>query len=75
MTPKEKAEELLQNFNNIEINNGSVNKPNLEITQISLRLRKKIALIAIDETLRAAFFAKDEIYNYYLEVYQEIEKL
>jgi hypothetical protein len=36
---------------------------------------KKIALVAISEVLRCAIFATDEIYNYYLEVKQEIEKL
>jgi hypothetical protein len=29
----------------------------------------------INETLRAAYYADDEIYDYYLEVKQEIEKL
>jgi hypothetical protein len=36
---------------------------------------KKIALVAINEVLRCALFATDEIYNYYLEVKIEIEKL
>jgi hypothetical protein len=36
---------------------------------------KEFALVAISEVLRCAIFATDEIYNYYLEVKQEIEKL
>ena len=36
---------------------------------------KECALIAIDECLKSAFFSKDEIYNFYLEVKKEIEKL
>jgi hypothetical protein len=34
---------------------------------------KELALIAVDEILKVAFFASDEIYNHYLEVKQEIE--
>jgi hypothetical protein len=36
---------------------------------------KEYALISISEVLRCALFATDEIYNYYLEVKIEIEKL
>jgi len=36
---------------------------------------KKIALVGFNEVLRCAYFATDEIYNYYLEVKIEIEKL
>jgi hypothetical protein len=36
---------------------------------------KKIALVGFNELLRFDIFANDEIYNYYLEVKIEIEKL
>jgi hypothetical protein len=36
---------------------------------------KKITLVGFNELLRCAIFATDEIYNYYLEVKIEIEKL
>jgi hypothetical protein len=36
---------------------------------------KQCALFAVDEILKAAFYSTDEIYHFYLEVKQEIEKL
>lgn len=39
------------------------------------KMSKKSALIAIDEILKVAFYSTDEIYNYYLEVKQEIERI
>jgi predicted DNA-binding ArsR family transcriptional regulator len=36
---------------------------------------KNCALHCVDEILKVAFYADDEIYNYYLEVKQEIENL
>lgn len=35
---------------------------------------KQCALIAVDEILKVAFYANDEIYNFYLEVKEELEK-
>jgi hypothetical protein len=36
---------------------------------------KRCALIAVNEILRVAYYANDDIYNLYLEVKTEIEKL
>ena len=64
MTPQEKAEELVEKM----FHTGSA--------LYAERIRaKQCALIAVDQVLKAAFYASDEIYTYYLEVKQEIEKL
>jgi hypothetical protein len=56
MTPKEKAEELVDKM-------------------FDKYTAKECALIAVDEILKVAFYATDEIYNHYLEVKNEIEQL
>jgi hypothetical protein len=61
MTPKEKAKELVDKF-----------------TVVGLQQRDEgyqCALIAVDEILKAAFYATNEIYQFYLEVKKEIEAL
>jgi len=59
MTPKEKAKELIRQFYSV----GAVEC-------------KQCALIAVNEMLKVAFFLADhKIYDYLLEVKQEIEKL
>lgn len=62
MTPQEKAKELVDKF-----------------SVVGLQQRNEgiaCASIAVDEMLKVAFFISDnEIYNYLLEVKQEIEKL
>lgn len=60
MTPKEKAEELFMR--------------NFEIT-VDDYCAKQCALIAVDEILKVAFYSNDEIYDFYIEVKQELEKL
>jgi hypothetical protein len=67
MTPKEKAKELVDKFTNLYegINLGLAKK----------HWAKQSALIAVDDILRVAFYANDEIYNHYLKVKQELEKL
>lgn len=62
MTPKEKA---------IDIFNKMCNSVD-ELLPLDV---KECSLIAVDEILKVAFYTTDEIYNYYLEVKQEIEKL
>jgi len=42
---------------------------------INIVQAKQCALTSISEVIRCAYFATDEIYNYYLEVKTEIEKL
>ena len=67
MTPKEKAKELVYKFYpNVQWKLGQ---------EDCLYRAKRCALISVDEVLKAAFYAKDEVYNYYIEVKQEIEKL
>lgn len=63
MTPKEKAKELFDKYDSFLYKEYN----NLEA--------KKCALIAVDETLKVAFYSNDEIYNFYIEVKKEIEKL
>jgi predicted DNA-binding ArsR family transcriptional regulator len=62
MTPKEKAQELMLKYYAL-------------IPMNTVSFAKQCALIAVNEILKCAFYATDEIYNYYLEVKQEIEKL
>lgn len=62
MTPKNKANELFEKYYQINKNHD-------------FDFAKQCALIAVLEILRAAFFAKDEVYNFYIEVLQEIELL
>ena len=60
MTPKEKSQNLVEKF--IQTNGNSF-------------FAKECALIAVDEILKVAFYGRNEIYEYYLQVEQEIEKL
>lgn len=70
MTPKEKAKELINKFHNFTYTSVHAYKTSGEYSDTI-----KCALIAVDEILKVAFYATDEMYNYYLEVKQEIEKL
>jgi hypothetical protein len=65
MTPKEKAEQLVESFMLWKFQKCELTK----------KQAKQCALIAVDEVLRAAFYSTYQIYNYYIEVKQEIEKL
>jgi hypothetical protein len=69
MTPKEKAEELVNKY--IGLNSGKIS----DYSRIEFPTAKQCALIAVDEALRVAFFATDEIYQFYFDVIKEIEKL
>jgi len=67
MTPKEKADELCKKMlYQIEWN--------AEPSTVK-GVAKECALIAVDEILKVAFYSTDKIYNYYIEVEQEIENL
>ena len=60
MTPQEKAQELVDKFT-FEIGNFNA---------------KQCASIAVDEMLKVAYFISDnEIYNFLLEVKEELEQL
>jgi hypothetical protein len=69
MTPKEKALKLVNEMYNVNNTELHFQPP------MSYEDAKGCALIAIKEVLKAAFYANDEIYDHYLEVRQELEKL
>jgi hypothetical protein len=64
MTPKEKAEELFEKFNNPD----TTYYPYIHNAQ-------QCALIAVDEILNAVTAIADKRYDYWKEVKQELEKL
>ena len=68
-TPKEKAKELVDKFNdNMDFNTLSVSK--------HLEYAKQCALICVDEVLPVFnTYHSYELYQYYKEVEQEIKKL
>jgi hypothetical protein len=66
MTPKEKA---IQLFDSFEDDLMECDTYFLEAAQ------KRCAIIAVDEVLKAAFYAKNEIYDFYIEVKLEIQNL
>ena len=68
MTPKEKAIELYNKFLN-------PSGDTYLYGMLEHESAKDCALIAVDEILKAAFYATNEIYQFYLEVKKEIEKL
>lgn len=70
MTPQEKAKKL---FNKFCYEIRTEERGDGYFTNIIQA--KQCALIAVDEILKVAFFAHDDIYNHYLEVKIELEKL
>lgn len=63
MTPKEKAIELVDKYDET-------------LTYLESKSKaKECAMIAVKEILRVAFYADDWLYNHFLEVKQEIDKL
>lgn len=62
MTPKEKADELYWRCYQLVADSSHPEN-----------LARELALIAVLETLRAAFYANDEVYNFYIEVKIELE--
>lgn len=73
MIAKEIAEKLVKKY--ALLHRGENEQDWIDKDIVFDEIDKQCALIAVDEILRVAFFATDEIYNYYLEVKQEIEKL
>jgi hypothetical protein len=69
MTAKDKAEELINKFilHTERYNDGWI--------ESDFNAAKKLANITVKEVLKVAFYANDEIYNFYLEVKQELDKL
>jgi hypothetical protein len=63
MTAKEEANELVQQY--------VINMP----IPFHIEDAKICALIAVDEILKVAFYAPNEIYEHYIQVKNEIEKL
>jgi len=66
ISPKEEAVELVKEMYKVHSDASSL---------ITLYFAKQCALIAVDKILKVAFFAHDDIYNHYLEVKIELEKL
>jgi hypothetical protein len=67
-SPQEKAKELFNKFAFEKTPEGYKMFQTLDES-------KRCALIAVNEILRVAYYANDDIYNLYLEVKTEIEKL
>ena len=70
MIPKEKAKELYLKMLKYQHQSNKYIERN-----IICPTAKNCALEAVDEVLKAAFYAKDEVYNFYIEVKIEIEQL
>ena len=70
MTQKEKAEELINKF----IPHTKVFHEVLGWEEY-IDSAKQCSLITVDEILKVAFYSTNEIYNFYIEVKQEIERL
>ena len=68
MTAKEKSKELLNKY-------ASEKTPEGHKMFQTLDESKRCALIAVNEILRVAYYANDDIYNLYLDVKKEIEKI
>ena len=68
MTPVEKAKDLINQYLHLTLNVESDK-------DINIFTAKECSLIAVDEILKVAFYSADEIYNYYIEVKEEIERL
>lgn len=60
--PIEEASELIVNYQ-------------LQCKSLDYQQAKQCSLIAVNEILRVAFYANDELFNYYMEVKFELEKL
>ena len=71
MTPKEKAKELVDKFNDCSRIYPSFIDNDFRLVNNS----KQCALIALDEILDVLFMDINPIANYWFEVKQEIEKL
>jgi hypothetical protein len=67
MTPKEKAEELVNEFYNYTMD--------VIILSTSLECSKQCALITINKMIEAVYDLDDDSVDYYREVKYEIEKL
>lgn len=71
ISPKEEAKELIDKM---YFSRKYAETENY-ILQRAYNQAKDCALIAVDKILKVAFFAHDDIYNHYLEVKIELEKL
>jgi hypothetical protein len=69
MTPKEEAKELYNMFNPHALFESYYGD------DVEVQSTKQCALIAVDAILKVAFYASNEIYEHYIQVKQEIEKL
>lgn len=74
MKAKEKAEELVDRFSEYSHTDFDYNKGGYQVKS-QIANAKQCALIAVNEILKVAFYASDEIYEHYIQVKNEIEKL
>jgi len=63
MTPKEEAEDLVRAYRGTFFKN------------MSNSIAKQCTLVAVDGILKVAFYGPHNIYEHYIQVKQEIEKL
>lgn len=77
MTPQEKAKELFDKFHFVNSESVELETGDYELLfSLHESDAKECALIAIKEMLKVAYFISDnEIYNFLLEVKEELEKL
>ena len=79
MTPKEKAKELVNRYNNINITLSWIDSGIIKVDSIGNNLNiidaKQCALIAVDEIVKVIYYEGKSEYIYWQEVKQEIEKL
>jgi len=91
MTPKEKAQELIDKFSQVDTPNWDPTSGTIEQEQIGFYSGKECALIAADEIIKSAPIVPNnstpfnkiqsvrqnfiDAYEYWQEVKQEIEKL
>ena len=77
MKPQEKAKELFDKFHFVNSESVELETGDYELLfSLHESDAKECALIAINEMLKVAYFISDnEIYNFLLEVKEELEKL
>ena len=75
MNPREKAEQLVIQMYHPLPTSKEAEKGKEYLYYNRLNTAKQCALIAVDEILKVAFYAPNEIYEHYIQVKQEIENI
>jgi len=73
MTPKEKAEELIEMCFVFASNEATTEDGFVYSDEIQLWNAQQCALIAVDEILNVGFMDTNDLYDYWQEVKKEIE--